>query len=1185
METTKLKRFAQHARKNLIKSVEIKLDEVLQEGSRARRESSLAVKKLEQEINNTLKEQVVEKVAYIWFNRFIALRFMDVNRFSKVNIVSPEPGQFQPSILSDAKMGHIDESIVNEKTKEKVLAFLENRSPSSDPQGEAYKLLVVAACNYYNTSMPFLFERIEDYTELLMPKDLLSGDSILAYTREAMTPDVCKDIEVIGWLYQFYISEKKDEVFEGIKKNKKVTPENIPAATQLFTPNWIVRYMVENSLGRLWKLNNPNSSLHMEYYIEPETKESDYLKISSPTELKICDPACGSGHILVYAFDLLYEIYKEAGYTDDDTIVENIIQNNLYGIEIDERAAELAAFALTMKAASKSGSKRRFFRNTIEPNICKLEKIKFEDDEIDSYMDIVGRDLFTEELSTTLTQFEEADNFGSLIVPALQDVKSILERLKESNVTDDLFLAPIHEKVLKVLEQTDYLSSKYHVVVANPPYMGNKGINPRLGVFLKENYDEVKMDLFSAFVVRCSNLGILDANIGIMSPNTWMYISSYERLRHYLLKQKTLTTLIELPLSGFKGATVQICSYTFINRHYSDLKGGFIRLVDFKGGDEEMASYTKKAVSKKSCEYLFEIQSELMSLVPDMPIMYDASENVFLSFKENGLLGDLADVKRGMTTSDNNQFLRFWCEVSMKKCKFNAINHDEAFESESKWFPYSKGGGYRKWYGFNEYLINWEENGRDVINFAKTINNSYTRTIVNIPYYFMPSVGFSYITTGPFSMRWINSGFLYDSGGPGVFTSEHNRKRIIACMNSKPALKILKHLNPTVNLQIADVVRLPIPNFDELNANDFFEKSVNKLTLLSKRDWDAYETSWDFTSLEILQMEFKKKSIQETYNLLREFWKSQVEDMKKFEEENNNIFIKAYRLEEELKTEVPLKEITLTCNPPYRYDAKKSEEELEALLLTDTIKEYISYAVGIMLGRYSLDHEGLHIANQDENIEEVNERFNISKPTFEADDDNVIPILDGDWFTDDISERFFQFVKVTFGEETYEENIDFIADALNPKNKNSIETIRKYFIKDFYPDHIKRYKKRPIYWMFSSQKGSFQALIYMHRYKSDTVSVILNDYLRNFITKLEATKDNLEAASIKSDTTKAEKVKAIKEIEKIKKMILECQEYADEVIFPLATRPVEEREIDLDNGVKHNYPLFGKALKKVTGLN
>ena len=565
METTKLKRFAQHARTTLIDIVTNKLNFVLAEGSSARRENPKAVEQLEEEIAKTSKDQVIEKVAYIWFNRFIALRFMDVNRYTKLNIVSPEPGQFQPTILSDAKMGHIDDALVSESVREKVLALLENRTPSHDPQGEAYKLLVVSACNYYSHAMPFLFEKIADYTELLMPDDLLSGDSILAYVREAMTPDVCKDVEVIGWLYQFYISEKKDMVFEGIKKNKKVTPENIPAATQLFTPHWIVQYMVENSLGRLWKLNNPDSKLKREYYIEPETPEEDYLRIENPQELKVCDPACGSGHILVYAFDLLFNIYKEAGFTDDDEIIENILKHNLYCIEIDERAAELAAFALAMKAASRAGSKRRLFRKPIEVNVCKLEAIRFDKDEINSYMDAIGRDLFTADLQTTLKQFEEADNFGSLIVPAVQDVSGVLQTLRQKDVSRDLFLAETHQKVLRVLEQADYLSQKYHIVIANPPYMGSKGMNPRLGKWAKDNYPDSKSDLFAMFMERCLELTIEDGYMGMINQHSWMFLSSYEKLRIKIIKNHKIDSLVHLGARAFDeigGEVVQ--SVTFV---------------------------------------------------------------------------------------------------------------------------------------------------------------------------------------------------------------------------------------------------------------------------------------------------------------------------------------------------------------------------------------------------------------------------------------------------------------------------------------------------------------------------------------------------------------------------------------------------------------------------------------------
>ena len=463
METTKLKKFAQFARRNLLEQVSAKLKLVLAENSAARRENAEAIKKLEEAIKEHGKEQVIEKVAYIWFNRFCALRFMDVNRYTRIGVVSPAEGQVQPEILAEAKMGHIDDEMVHDKIRQKIFALLDGKAPSRDPQGEAYRLLVVAACNFWNKAMPFLFQRIDDYTELLMPDDLLSGNSILAYTREAMTPDACEDVEVIGWLYQFYISEKKDEVFDGLKKNKKITPENIPAATQLFTPHWIVRYLVENSLGRLWLLNRPGSRLaeQMSYYIPPEKPETDFLQINGPEDIKVCDPACGSGHMLTYAFDLLYAIYEEEGY-DAAEIPEKILTHNLYGIELDERAGELAAFALTMKARARQ---RRFFNKRIKPNITVLEEVSFAREELSDYMSAVGRDLFTHGLHETLQQFGEADNFGSLIRPQVGNVADVLATLEAQDMAGNLFLAETHQRVLRVLRMAEALSQRYAVVV------------------------------------------------------------------------------------------------------------------------------------------------------------------------------------------------------------------------------------------------------------------------------------------------------------------------------------------------------------------------------------------------------------------------------------------------------------------------------------------------------------------------------------------------------------------------------------------------------------------------------------------------------------------------------------------------------------------------------------------------
>ena len=757
METLRLKRFAQFARRSLLEQVSAKLKLVLAENSAARRERAEAIKKLEEAIKGHGKEQVIERVAYIWFNRFCALRFMDVNRYTRIGVVSPAEGQFQPEILAEAKMGHIDEDMVHDKVRQQIFALLAGSAPSRDPQGEAYRLLVVAACNFWNKAMPFLFQRIDDYTELLMPDDLLSGNSILAYTREAMTPDVCgvgsekwevgsKDqsshsplstthlaaaggVEVIGWLYQFYISEKKDEVFDGLKKNKKITPENIPAATQLFTPHWIVKYLVENSLGRLWMLNHPDSRLveQMNYYIKPEKDEpridtngheekeknisvnSCSLVVQTPEEIKICDPACGSGHMLTYAFDLLYAIYEEEGYEPAE-IPEKILTHNLYGIEIDERAGELAAFALTMKARARH---RRFFNKGVKPNICVLENVSFDEDELREYMDFIGRDLFTAPLQTTLRQFEEADNFGSLIRPDVTDVDGMLRILEPKNVSGHLFLSLTHEKVLQTLQQADYLSPKYHVVIANPPYMGGKGMNGRLGSWLKDNYTDVKSDLFSAFVVRCSELGRKAGLVGIMSPNVWMYISSHEKLRRYLTSAKTLTNLVELPLSGFKGATVQICAYNFENRFSPKISGGFVKLVDFKGGDKEMASLTREAIKNPGCGWFFRASSAEFMKIPGGPIAYWVSNNLRDAFIKFSSFSEYSDTRIGLITGDNDYYIRQWQEVSLESIGF-AYSRSEAEHSGKTWFPQSKGGEFRRWYGNHHTLVNWENDGHEL---------------------------------------------------------------------------------------------------------------------------------------------------------------------------------------------------------------------------------------------------------------------------------------------------------------------------------------------------------------------------------------------------------------------------------------------------------------------------------------
>lgn len=1154
METAKLKKFAQFARRSLLEQVSAKLKLVLAENSAARRESTEAIKKLEEAIKGHGKEQVIERVAYIWFNRFCALRFMDVNRYTRIGVVSPSEGQFQPEILAEAKMGHIDEEMVHDKVRQQIFALLDGKAPSRDPQGEAYRLLVVAACNFWNKAMPFLFQRIDDYTELLMPDDLLSGNSILAYTREAMTPDACEDVEVIGWLYQFYISEKKDEVFDGLKKNKKITPENIPAATQLFTPHWIVRYLVENSLGRLWLLNRPGSklALQMDYYIKPEQAETDFLRIAKPEEIKICDPACGSGHMLTYAFDLLYAIYEEEGYEPAE-IPEKILTNNLFGIEIDERAGELAAFALTMKARSKQ---RRFFNKGVKPNICVLENVHFDGNELKDYMDFVGRDLFTAPLQTTLRQFEEADNFGSLIRPDVTDVDGMLRILESKNVSGQLFISMTHQKVLQALRQADYLSPKYHVVIANPPYMGKRSMNGRLQVLAKDSYQRSKTDLFAMFIERNADLAKDSAYVAMITMQSWMFLSTFENLRSNILSNSSIVSMAHLGARAFDSIGGEVVSTTaFICKNISDreYKGTYLRLVD--GEDEQEKSNQLKEL--KGRPYL--ASSDDFDTIPGRPIAYWISEKVRNAFAQGTPFGDVGFPKVGMQTSNNDKYLRLWPEVSFHEFK------DE--EMPPKWIKYLKGGAFRRWYGNLDYLLRYNKNPQ----FIKQQPNA---TVLPETKLKEAKCTWTDLTSGPFNARYAPDDTFHDISGHCFYPPRNKQMVLLAYSNTRLFDYLLSLINASFHFQVGDVAKIPVLEVDPSASNN-----ASTLVSLSKNDWDSYETSWDFTSLPLLKSDYRQPTLKATYQKLRAHWRAMTLEMQRLEQENNRIFIDAYGLQDELDEKVDLNEITLTCNPHYRYGNDKNEGELEALLLADTMRELVSYAVGCMFGRYALDKPGLILANQGETFEDYLKR--IPEPSFPADDDNVIPMLDGDWFTDDIAERFRKFLRVAFGEEHYEANLKFVEQALNIKGKRNY-TIRDYFLGEFYTDHVKRYKKRPIYWLFSSPKGSFNALIYMHRYRPDTVSVVLNDYLREFRTKLTSHKNHLEAVSISASSSQGEKTKALKEIEKVTKMIAEMEEYEREVLYPLAT---EQVEIDLDEGVKVNYPKLGAALKKIVGLD
>jgi hypothetical protein len=941
MDTNALKSFAQAARNLLIDQVTSKLDLVLAEGAPARREHPQAVKDLENAIRKTDRKQVIEQVAYTWFNRFTALRFMDANGYTQVRVVSPADEATRPEILTEALAGNIPEDAPRE-----IAALLVGRTPSNAPQAEAYRLLLVHACNQWHTHMPFLFEEIDDYSELLMPEDLLSQTSILAELRNVMTEDACQDVEIIGWLYQFYISEKKDQVFAGLKKNQKITAENIPAATQLFTPHWIVHYLVENSLGRLWLLNRPDSRLaeRMDYYIAPEEPETDFLKISKPEEIRICDPAAGSGHMLTYAFDLLYAIYEEEGY-DATEIPRKILTHNLTGVEIDDRAGALAAFALAMKAAGKLG-RRRFLRMEAKPDICVLQNVSFTPAEMQDVAAVVGKDLFTDELRETLGQFEQAKNFGSLIVPKLRDPAETLRVVEARDFGGDLLLRDVQARVVAVLRMAEALSPKYHVVVANPPYMGWNGMNGQLQSFVKQSYSDARFDLMTCFMQRCTMAARPKGYWGMINLPSWMFLSSFVKFRGKLIHSQTATSLLHLGrgIFGsdfgstafcFKNSTAQINDVAIFRRLFD-------RHVDVRTPEEIEKRFLDEG------DGYFSFEQKRFKNVPGTPIAYWLSDEVLSAFEDNPSFATQGRVLVGLQTGDNERFIRFWHEPSLKATRMLSPDGD--------WVPYVKGGEFRKWYGNRDMILNWSEDGREIIEHPSARPQ-------NRDFYFRSGVTYTNISSGAFAARYVDGKGIFDQKGSMIFSeANYSEKAFMSLLLSKVGTKFLEILCPTIDFNPGSISQFPV-KYDSLKK---VETTSEELIIRARSDWDAYETSWDFTTLPLLSPDHRGETLEGSYARLRSHWQSMTDEMQRLEEENNRIFIDAYGLQDELTPEVPIEEITLTCNPAYRYGVKGSEEYRETRLRADTIAEFLSYAVGCMFGRYSLDAPGLILANQGE---------------------------------------------------------------------------------------------------------------------------------------------------------------------------------------------------------------------------
>lgn len=1105
-------------------------------------------------------EQVIEEVAYTWFNRFVALRFMEVNGYlpTRVRVFTNSNNEFKPQILTEAmQMNNLKGLDVK-----KVYEFKE----ANDDEG-LYKYLLITQCNALNDVLPDMFQNIKDYTELLFPDDLLQGkSSVIRQMIELIPEEDWKDaVQIIGWLYQYYNSEKKDEVFA--KRNSaKISKENIPAATQLFTPDWIVRYMVENSLGRLWLEGHPNDDLKSQwkYYLE-DAKQSENVQAQldnirekhkdlTPEDLLCIDPCSGSGHVLTYMFDVLVQIYETYGYTTREA-VSSIVKNNLYGLDIDKRAAQLAYFSIMMKACQYD---RRFLKRGIKPHIYAITESnhKIDDEIIDKFSN--GDSKLKEAITTIKDELYDAKEYGSILTITPQDWDMLYARLEEVKNEATMYGEAI-ENLRPLIQVAQVLSQKYDVVVTNPPYMGSANMNAKLSNFIKKNYAHYKSDFFSAFVIHCSEMTKKAGYCGFLTPYVWMFIKSYEKMRNYLYKHTTIESLIQFEYSAFEEATVPVCTFVFQNQHIHK-NGCYVRLVDFRGGMEIQRQKTLEAIKNHDCGYYYEQSTDDFSKIPGNPVAYWVSDKLIKVFKSGTLLQELAISRNGMKTGNNEKFLRLWWESNKDLICFDVKDVSGAVSSNKKWFAYNKGGGARKWYGNNDYIVNWENRGHDIFVNAKQDK----RNVQDYPneLKFTPSVTWSLINSGTPTFRY-KQGNLSDIAGMSFYKAHDKLKYLLAFCNTNVASKTLKLIAPTMNFQAGDVGRLPI--LQRKQDEEVIKKIVDENILLSQRDWDSYETSWDFKHHPLIR---KVYTISEAYNQWKVENNERFDQLKDNEEELNRIFIDIYGLQGELTPEVADKDVTVHKIFDTKDDVPETMKGSKYIRTKyDEITSFISYAVGCMFGRYSLDVDGLAYAGGD---------WDDSKyTTFAADKDSIIPISDDEYFDDDIVNRFVNFVEVVYGEDTLQENLKFIADALGGKGHPK-EVIRNYFLNKFYKEHCKTYQKRPIYWLFDSgKKNGFKCLVYMHRYQPDTIARIRTDYVHEQQARYYTIIEDLEARIKAADTS--EKIKLKNQLKVIKNQDKEIQTY-EEKIHHLADQMIS---IDLDDGVKNNYELFKDVLAKI----
>ena len=1099
----------------------------------------------------TAYQYVIEEVAYTWFNRLIAIRFMEVNDYlpSHIRVLSSESGKLEPDLVTtpfDAELPFTAE--------EEAQIFQLKQDNKLD---EAFRILFLKQCNALNEILPALFEKTKNYTELLLSLSVIDQDGVVYHLIHDIPEDDFNierggQVEIIGWLYQYYNTEPKAAAFA---KNGKITKEEIPAVTQLFTPDWIVRYMVENSLGRLWVEGHPDCDLkeNWKYYLEEAQQEPEVqAKLSeirkeyaalNPEDIKLIDPCMGSGHILVYAFDVLMQIYESAGYSQRDA-AKSILEHNIYGLDIDNRAYQLAYFAVMMKA-------RQYNRRILNgENTCHVYAIQ-ESNSINrahlkyfgAGMDDIEKNAAKMQLEGLLDTLTDAKEYGSIL-----NVESynwdLLRRFVAAEDTagqismDSVGVEDTAEQLNRLVDIGETMARKYWVTITNPPYAAISNLSPKVNDFVKANYPDSKVDLFAVFIERCGLMTRVSGYQAMITQHAWMFLASYENLRDKLLN-KELINLAHLGPHAFdeiNGEVVQTSSFVFCNDFFSNYNSTFVQLV---GGKNEAA----KAAMFISGEHRFNKTNEQLREIQGTPYTaYWASDVVLSAFKKSHLVGDVSEPRVGMATANNDRFIRLWFEVNRNKFGINISSRKEAVESRKKWFPFAKGGEQRKWYGNNDTVVNWENDGFEIQNFKDEKTGRIRSHNYNLDYIFSSALTWTVIGTEKTSFRFCPVGFLYSNSGYGLFcNNEKTKYYLLGFMNSKIAASLLKILSPSMGFESGYLRKLPLIESDSL---DSIVERVKHCIDGSNAEWDSFEISWDFKKHPLLR---NVSTISEAFTQ----WQSECDDrfnqLKANEEELNRIFIDIYGLQDELTQEVEDKDVTV----------RKAD-------LQRDIKSLLSYAVGCMFGRYSLDVEGLAYAGGE---------WDSSKyQSYIPDADNVIPITDEEYLDDDIVSRLCAWLKAVYGADTLEANLDYIAKALGNKGSTSREIIRNYFLNDFFKDHCQTYSvtgsgKRPIYWLFDSGKqNGFKALVYLHRYTPDTIGNLRIDYLHKMQRVYESEINRMQDMMDHSENAR-EVAAASKRKDKLAKQLKECREY-DEKISHLALSRIE---LDLDDGVKVNY--------------